>query len=332
MGNWETNLAKLGFMTALPATTSAPAGQLLATQLPAGANLVPATPVDAVGLEARAASLTTRSIKASSKLAALELAVRCMDLTTLEGSDTEGKVRSLCAKAKRPDPANPAVPPVAAVCVYPELVPVAKQALAGSSVKVASVAGSFPAGLGPLPARLEEIRWAVAAGADEVDIVLNRSAFLAGQSWQAFEEIAESKQACGEAHLKVILEVGELGSYDQIRQAAMLAAAAGGDFIKTSTGKIGSAATFANALCLAEAIRDIADASGRQVGLKLAGGIRSAKQAWHYLVIVAETLGADWLTPQWFRLGASSLLNDVLMQYAKLETGRYQRPESFAIA
>lgn len=290
------------------------------------------TPVDAVGLEGRAASLTTRSIKTSSKAAALRLAVSCMDLTTLEGADTPGKINSLCAKAQRPDPKNPDIPPVAAVCVYPTLVPVAAQALAGASVKVASVAGSFPAGLGPLSIRLEEIRLAVSAGAAEIDMVLNRSAFLSGHYSLAFDEIAASKEAAGEAHLKVILEVGELGSYDQIRRASMLAAAAGADFIKTSTGKIGSAASFPTALCMSEAIRDIAEQTGRQVGLKLAGGIRTAKQAWHYLVIVAETLGGDWLTPRWFRLGASSLLNDVLMQHAKLSTGRYQRPENFTIA
>ncbi len=287
--------------------------------------------MDATGLEERAASLTTRSIKTSSKRAALELAVSCMDLTTLEGADTAGKVHSLCAKALRPDPTNPEIPPVAAVCVYPTLVPTAVEALEGTPVKVASVAGSFPAGLGPLEARLEEIRWATAAGADEIDIVLNRSAFLSGHYSLAFDEIAASKEVAGEAHLKVILEVGELGSYDQIRKASMLATAAGGDFIKTSTGKIASAASFPTALCMSEAIRDIAERTGRQVGLKLAGGIRTAKQAWHYLVIVAETLGADWLTPRWFRLGASSLLNDVLMQHAKLSTGRYQRPENFTV-
>ncbi len=290
-----------------------------------------AMPVDAVGLTERAAGLTTRSIKTSSKKAALLLAVSCMDLTTLEGADTPGKVSSLCAKALRPDPSNPQIPPVAAVCVYPTLVPVAAQALGNSEVKIASVAGSFPSGLGPLEMRLDEIRWAVSAGADEIDIVLNRSAFLSGNYSVAFDEIAASKQACGQAHLKVILEVGELGSYDQVRKASMLAAAAGGDFIKTSTGKIGSAATFETALCMSEAIRDIAEGSGRQVGLKLAGGIRTAKQAWHYLVIVAETLGYEWLTPRWFRLGASSLLNDVLMQYAKLSAGRYPRPEDFTV-
>ncbi len=308
---------------------------LLAVEAPTGAADAVAgvriTPVDAVGLEQRAALLCTRSIKTTSKAAALELAVRCMDLTTLEGADSPGRVAALCARAQRPDAVDPTVPPVAAVCVYPELVPVAVEALAASPVVVASVAGGFPAGLAPLEARLAEIAWAVAAGAHEIDIVLNRSAFLAGRYQQAYEEIAAAKQACGSAHLKVILETGELGSYDQVRRASMLAMVAGADFIKTSTGKIGTAATPAVALCMAEAIRDMADQTGTLVGLKLAGGIRTAKQAWHYLVIVGETLGAGWLSPERFRLGASSLLNDVLMQRAKLRDGRYQRREDFSV-
>jgi deoxyribose-phosphate aldolase len=289
------------------------------------------SPVDAVGLEARAASLTARSIKKASKLAALDLAIRCMDLTTLEGTDTPGKVRALCAKAIRPDPLDPSIPRVAAVCVYPELVPVAVAAVRGTGVKVASVAGSFPAGLGPLPVRLDEIRRAVEYGADEIDIVLNRSAFLAGEYAQAFDEIAASKQACGPAHCKVILETGELGSYDAVRRASMLAMAAGGDFIKTSTGKIGTSATFPTCLCMSEAIRDFHDQTGKMVGLKLAGGIRNAKMAWQHEVIVHETLGDAWLTAEWFRLGASSLLNDVLMQIRMQQTGRYQRPDDFTI-
>ncbi|MGY6501346.1 MAG: deoxyribose-phosphate aldolase [Acidimicrobiales bacterium] len=287
------------------------------------------TPVDEVGLVERAAALGGRSIKTSSKLAALDLAIRCMDLTTLEGTDTEGKVRAMCAKAVRPDPAMDGIPSVAAVCVYPELVSVAADAVAGTGVKVASVAGTFPAGLGPLDVRLAEIRSAVAAGADEIDIVLNRSALLSGRYRQALDEVAASKDACGPAHLKVILETGELGSYDHVRRASMLAMVAGADFIKTSTGKIGTNATPPTALCMAEAIRDFADQTGRQVGLKLAGGIRTAKQSWQYLVLVQETLGADWMHPDWFRLGASSLLNDVLMQIAKLRTGAYQRPTDF---
>lgn len=287
------------------------------------------SPVDAVGLEERAAALMGRSIKTSSKLGALDLAIRCMDLTTLEGADTPGKVRALCAKAVRPDPGAHGIPPVAAVCVYPELVPVAVESLRGTGVKVASVAGAFPAGLSALDVRLADIRDAVAAGADEIDIVLNRGAFLSGRYRQAFDEIAASKEACGRAHLKVILETGELGSYDQVRRASHLAMVAGADFIKTSTGKVGTNATPPVALCMAEAIRDHADQTGRVVGLKLAGGIRNAKQSWGYLALVQETLGPDWLTPDRFRLGASSLLNDVLMQIAKLRTGRYQRPDDF---
>lgn len=289
------------------------------------------TPVDAVGLEGRAAALATRSIKRESKLAALDLAIRCMDLTTLEGADTPGKVRALCAKALHPSPGDPDVPPVAAVCVYPLLVETAAEVLGDTEVRVCSVAGGFPAGLTPFEARMAEIREAVEAGADEVDIVLNRSAFLSGHYRVAFDEIVAAKEACGPAHLKVILETGELGSYDQVRKASMLAMAAGTDFIKTSTGKIGTAATPPVALCMAEAIRDFRDQTDRIVGLKLAGGIRSAKQSWHYLVLIGETLGTEWLTPELFRLGASSLLNDVLMQRAKLTTGRYQRPDDFTI-
>jgi deoxyribose-phosphate aldolase len=286
--------------------------------------------VDAVGLEARAAALGTRSLKRETKAAALRLAVQCTDFTTLEGVDTPGKIVQLCAKARRPDPADPAIPPVAAVCVYPELVPVAKAELAGSTVKVASVAGAFPAGLGPLSARIEEIRWVVASGADEVDIVLNRSAFLAGRYGRAFDEIAASKEAAGPAHLKVILETGELGSYDQVRRASLLAMAAGGDFIKTSTGKIGTSATPASALCMAEAIRDYHRTTGIPVGLKVAGGIRTAKPAWQYLVIMAETLGPAWLHPDRFRIGASSLLNDLLMQLRMQRTGVYQSADDFS--
>jgi deoxyribose-phosphate aldolase len=262
------------------------------------------TPVDKVGLEQRAAELAGRSIKRDSKAAALRLAVRCIDLTTLEGADTPERVRSLCAKARRPDPSDPSVPPVAAVCVYPELVPVAVEAVAGTDVKVASVAGGFPAGLAPLEARLGEIRWVVGHGADEVDMVLNRSAFLSGSYRKAFDEIVASKEASGDAHLKVILETGELGSYDNIRKASMLAMAAGADVIKTSTGKISPASTLPTALCMSEAIRDFADQTGRHVGLKLAGGIRTAKQSWQYLVLVGETLGPDYLDPDRLRLGA----------------------------
>ena len=288
---------------------------------------VPTIPVDEVALEARAAELCSRSIKTTSKRAALHLAIRCTDLTTLEGVDTPGKVSSLCRKAIRPDATDPSVPSVAAVCVYPEMVAHAAATVAGTGVAVASVAGAFPSGLSDLDVRCDDIRSAVADGADEIDIVLNRSAFLAGDLARVHDEVAASKEACGDAHLKVILEAGELGGYEPIRRASMLAMAAGADFIKTSTGKIPKAATHATALCMAEAIREFAQREGRAVGFKAAGGIRSAKQAWHYLVLMGETLGTGWLTPDRFRLGASSLLNDVLLQLAKLDHGRYGGPD-----
>ena len=296
-----------------------------------GRGSVRISPVDAVALEERAAALAGRSLKRESKLQALHLALRCTDLTTLEGGDTPGKVTALCAKAARPDPADPSIPPVAAVCVYPSLVPVAADRVKGTSVRVASVAGAFPSGLSPLESRLDEIRRAVAMGADEIDVVLNRSAFLAGRYRQAFEEIEASKEASGRAHLKVILETGELGTYDEVRKASSLAMVAGADFVKTSTGKTAPGATLPVALCMAEAIRDFHRQTGRRVGLKVAGGVRSAKQAWQYLVVVAETLGRDWLTPDLLRIGASSLVNDLLMQIRKERTGRYQGPDHFTI-
>jgi len=287
--------------------------------------------VDAVGLEERAASLAKRSIKRESKLWALDLAIRCIDLTTLEGADTPGKIVAICAKAVRPDPTDHSIPPVAAVCIYPALVPVAAGQLKGTSVHVASVAGAFPSGLGPLKERLDEIHDAVAMGADEIDIVLNRSAFLSGRYRQAFEEVAASKEACGDAHLKVILEIGELGSFDQVRRASMLAMAAGADFIKTSTGKIGTGASLPGALCMMEAVRDFFHETGRPVGVKVAGGVRRSKQAIQYLVLLYETLGADWMTPDRFRIGASTLLNDVLMQVKKERSGAYQGSDYFTI-
>jgi deoxyribose-phosphate aldolase len=287
--------------------------------------------VDAVGLEERASGLAKRSIKKASKLWALDLAVRCMDLTTLEGVDTVGKVVAMCAKAVRPDPFDPSIPSVAAVCIYPQLVPVAAKELRGSGVKVASVAGAFPAGLGPLESRLAEIRTAVEQGADEIDIVLNRSLFLGGEYARAFEELVAAREAAGAARLKVILETGELGSYDRVRQASVLAMAAGADFIKTSTGKIGVGATLPSALCMMEAARDFHAETGHRVGIKVAGGVRASKQAIQNLVLVYETLGAEWMTPDLFRIGASSLLNDVLMQVNKERTGRYQGPDYFTI-
>ncbi|MFN8234292.1 MAG: deoxyribose-phosphate aldolase [Actinomycetota bacterium] len=287
--------------------------------------------VDAVGLEERAASLAKRSIKKDAKLWALDLAIRSMDLTTLEGSDTPGKIVALCAKAVRPQPTDPSIPPVAAVCLYPQLVPVAVEQLAGSGVRVASVAGGFPSGLGPLDARLREIAEVVEMGADEVDIVLNRSLFLGGRYTKAFEELVAAREAAGAAHLKVILETGELGGYDRVRQASMLAMAAGADFIKTSTGKIGMSATLPVALCMLEATRDFHRQTGIAIGVKVAGGVRTAKLAIQYLTLVRETLGDAWLTPDRIRIGASSLLNDVLMQVDKERTGRYQGPDYFTI-
>jgi len=287
--------------------------------------------VDAVGLEERAASLAKRSIKRESKLWALDLAIRCMDLTTLEGTDTVGKIVAMCAKAVRPNPLDTSIPSVAAVCLYPHLVPVALGQLKGTSVKVASVAGAFPAGLGPLAARLTEIREVVDQGAHEVDIVLNRSLFLGGRFAQCFEELVAAREAAGDAHLKVILETGELGSYDRIRQASVLAMATGADFIKTSTGKIGVSATLPSALCMMEAARDFFHETGTRVGVKVAGGVRASKQAIQYLVLVYETLGPDWMTADRFRIGASTLLNDVLMQIDKESTGRYQGPDYFTI-
>jgi deoxyribose-phosphate aldolase len=287
--------------------------------------------VDAVGLEARAAALATRSIKKDAKRVALDLAIRCMDLTTLEGTDTPGKIVAMCAKAVRPNPLDPSVPPVAAVCLYPHVVPVAVEALAGTTVAVASVAGAFPSGLGPLDTRLGEIRSVVAMGAGEVDIVLNRSLFLGGRYAEAFEELVAAREAAGETQLKVILETGELGSYDRVRQASVLAMAAGADFIKTSTGKIGTSATLPVALCMMGAARDFHEQTGRRVGVKVAGGVRRSKQAIQYLVLVNETLGPQWLTPERFRIGASTLLNDVLMQLDKEKTGNYSGPDYFTM-
>ena len=287
--------------------------------------------VDAVGLEERAASLAKRSIKKSSKLWALDLAIRCIDLTTLEGTDTVGKIVAMCAKAVRPDPLDRSIPSVAAVCLYPQLVPVAAEQLAGTGVHVASVAGAFPAGLGPLYSRLRDITEVVELGADEVDIVLNRSHFLGGRYAQAYEEIVAARQAAGSAHLKVILETGELGSYDRIRQASMLAMAAGADFIKTSTGKIGTGATLPSALCMMEAARDFFHQTGVEVGVKVAGGVRTSKNAIQYLTLLHETLGPAWMTPDRFRIGASTLLNDVLMQIDKDRTGRYQGRDYFTV-
>jgi deoxyribose-phosphate aldolase len=279
--------------------------------------------VDQVGAEERAARLATRSIKTTAKRFALDLAVSMVDLTTLEGQDTPGKVRALCAKGARPDPADPTVPQVAAICVYPDLVATAKRALAGTGVRVASVATAFPSGRAARAVKIADVEYAVAQGADEVDMVIDRGAFLAGDYLTVYDEIGAVKQACGGVHLKVILETGELVTYDNVRRAAWLAMLAGADFVKTSTGKVQPAATLPVTLVMLEAVRDFRDATGRQVGVKAAGGIRAAKDALRYLVVVNETAGEDWLSPQWFRFGASSLLNDLLMQRQKLASGHY---------
>ena len=279
--------------------------------------------IDQVAIEARAASFKTRSIKKTAKKQALDMIVRMTDLTTLEGMDTPGKVKMLCRKAIQPLIGSD-VPSVAAVCVYPSMVETAVQAVRGSGVRVASVATGFPSGQTFLEDRLDEVRKVVELGADEVDMVINRGAFLSGDYDLVFDEIAATKEACASAHLKVILETGELQTYDQVVRASYLAMDAGADFIKTSTGKVSPAATMPVSLVMLEAIRSYYLKTGRQVGFKPAGGIRSAKDAWHYLVMVKETVGDAWLDPDWFRFGASSLLNDVLMSWEKLETGRYQ--------
>jgi deoxyribose-phosphate aldolase len=283
--------------------------------------------VDTVGLEARAASLGTRSIKTTAKAYAIDLAISMIDLTTLEGADTPGKVRALAAKAVNPDPTDRTTPRTAAVCV-PDMVATAKAGLAGTDVKVASVATAFPAGRAALDIKLADTRDAVAAGADEIDMVIDRGAFLAGHYLKVYEEIRAVKEACGEqARLKVIFETGELSTYDNIRRASWLGMIAGADFIKTSTGKVGVNATPANTLLMLEAVRDFRAQTGVQVGVKPAGGIRTTKDAIKFLVLVNETAGEDWLDNHWFRFGASSLLNDLLMQRQKLATGRYSGPD-----
>ncbi|SDC12155.1 deoxyribose-phosphate aldolase [Nocardioides lianchengensis] len=283
--------------------------------------------VDQVGADARAAALGTRSIKTTAKEFALDLAIRMVDLTTLEGADTAGKVRALASKAIRPDPTDPSCPPTAAVCVYPDMVATARETLGDSGVHVAAVATAFPSGRASLAIKLADTRDAVAAGADEIDMVIDRGAFLSGRYLQVFEEIVAVKEACGDAHLKVIFETGELQTYDNVRRASWLAMLAGGHFIKTSTGKVQPAATLPVTLVMLEAVRDFREATGQQVGVKPAGGIRTTKDAIKYLVMVNEVCGADWLDPDWFRFGASTLLNDLLMQRSKMRTGRYSGPD-----
>ncbi|WP_449060493.1 deoxyribose-phosphate aldolase [Planomonospora algeriensis] len=293
--------------------------------------------VDRVGADQRAVMLGTRSIKTTAKAEAVDLAIRMVDLTTLEGADTPGKVRAMCAKAAHPDPSDPSVPKVAAVCVYPDLVALAADALAGSGVKVASVATAFPSGRSSLDVKVADTALAVAAGADEIDMVIDRGAFLSGGYAKVFEEIVAIKAACArpggghDAHLKVILETGELATYDNVRRASWLAMLAGADFIKTSTGKVQPAATLPVTLIMLEAVRDFLAATGRKVGVKPAGGIRTTKDAIKMLVLVNETVGEGWLDPDWFRLGASTLLNDLLMQRQKMATGRYAGPDYFTL-
>ncbi len=288
--------------------------------------------VDQVGLERRSAALATRSIKKDSKLQALDLAISMIDLTTLEGADTPGKVRSLCAQARRPDPEHPDVPPVAAVCVYPDLAGTAVEALRGSGVHVAAVATAFPAGRSSREVKLADTRLAVEAGASEIDMVIDRGAWLTGRYGQVYDEIVAVKQACGTAHLKVILETGELAGYDDVRRASWLALLAGGDVIKTSTGKISPAATLPVVQVMLQAVRDWRRATGELRGVKAAGGIRSSKDAIRHLVAVHEVAGADWLTPDLFRFGASSLLNDLLRQRRSQALGHYENADRIGSA
>ncbi|MEJ7649001.1 MAG: deoxyribose-phosphate aldolase [Nakamurella sp.] len=330
-------------MTTLQGSSASRTGALGATALPAAAlppDLVDAIRdeqslrrflaglpgVDPVGLEQRSAGLATRSIKKASKLAAIDLAISMVDLTTLEGSDTPGKVRSLAAKARRPDPDVPGTPSVAAVCVYPDMVSCAAEVLRGSSIGIASVATAFPSGRSALPIKLADTRLAIESGATEVDMVIDRGAFLAGNYGKVFDEIVAIKQACGTTRLKVILETGELGTYDNVRRASWLGLLAGGDFIKTSTGKISPAATLPVTHVMLQAVRDWYDRTGERRAVKPAGGIRNTKDAIKYLVAVREVAGDEWLDPFLFRFGASSLLNDLLMQRRAQTQGHYSGP------
>ncbi|TBR19810.1 MAG: deoxyribose-phosphate aldolase [Chitinophagaceae bacterium] len=287
--------------------------------------------VDQVGLEERASRFTKRSIKKETKLNGLFLTLNMIDLTTLEGKDSEGKVKQLCYKAQHLHDTYPGLPTVAAICVYPAMIRIAKKALAGSGIKIASVATGFPSGQVPQKVKIKETRFAVAEGADEVDMVISRGKFLAGEYNYVFDEIATIKDACGAARLKVILETGELGTMDKIRRASDIAMHAGADFIKTSTGKIQPAATMPVTLVMLEAIRDFYYQTGKMIGMKPAGGISKSKLALHYLVMVKETLGDAWMNNEWFRFGASSLANDVLMQIEKERTGNYQSGNYFSI-
>lgn len=292
--------------------------------------MFPSPTIDQVGVEERAARLKSRSIKKASKIHALKLALNMVDLTTLAGMDTEGKVRQLCYKAKHLHDAYPDLPQVAAVCVYPTMVSVAKKALKGTDINVAAVATAFPSGQSTMEVKLADTKFAVEQGADEIDMVISRGKFLRGEYNYVYDEIAAVKEACGKAHLKVILETGELSTLDNIRKASDIAMAAGGDFIKTSTGKVQPAATFPVVLVMLEAIRDFYYKTGTMIGMKPAGGIRNAKQSIQYLVMVRETLGEAWLNKDYFRFGASSLANDILMQLVKQQTGAYQSLDYFS--
>lgn len=286
--------------------------------------------VDETGAKERAASIAGRSIKKSSKVEAIKLAVSMIDLTTLEGKDSEGKVHALCQKAMRPLDGSDEIPHVAAVCVYPNMIKTAKSALAGTNVKVASVATAFPSGQSPMKLKIEEVKRVVQMGADEVDMVISRGEFLEGNYDHTFNEVKAIKEACGDAHLKVILETGELETFDNVRKASIISMLAGADFIKTSTGKVQPAATLPVTLVMLEAIRDFYNETGKVIGMKPAGGIRTTKDAIAYLCLVKETLGEKWLNPDLFRMGASSLLNDLLMQYKKEQTGIYQSADYFS--
>lgn len=287
--------------------------------------------IDQVGVEERASRFTTRSIKNETKINGLKLALNMIDLTTLEGKDTKGKVQQLCYKAQHLHDAYPNLPTVAAICVYPSMVKIAKTALGNSGVKVAAVATAFPSGQAPHDVKIRDTKFAVEEGADEIDMVISRGKFLEGEYNFVFDEIAAFKEACGSARLKVILETGELVTYDKVRKASDIAMYAGADFIKTSTGKIQPAATMPVTLVMLEAIRDFYYKTGKKIAMKPAGGISKAKQALHYLVMVQETLGTGWMTNEWFRFGASSLANDVLMQLEKQRTGVYQSANYFSV-
>lgn len=287
--------------------------------------------VDQVGIEERAARFTKRSIKNETKMNGLLLALNMIDLTTLEGKDTEGKVKQMCYKAAHLHDAFPGLPTVAAVCVYPSMVATAKKAVEGTGIKVASVATAFPSGQAPKNIKLSDTRFAVAQGADEIDMVISRGKFLEGEYNFVFDEIAAVKEACGTARLKVILETGELVTYDKVRRASDIAMYAGADFIKTSTGKISPAATMPVTLVMLQAIKDFYYKTGKMIGMKPAGGISKSKLALHYLVMLNETLGEDWMNNHWFRFGASSLANDVLMQVMKAKTGVYQGKDYFSV-